>query len=163
MQYADAVLSVTPPGLHFILSHSGGCARFAGLPPASVLSPTSWAQNCSGFQPDKLQFSEFLEVPHYSPFTSCGGGLGTPKQHLTRCSLGLCFTTTAGSRLRIGPYGPIATPRRDARERLYFLRRRAARAASARRLRVLVAGSGTFRPLMVMTRLPTWAPSPGAV
>ncbi|MBQ6942274.1 MAG: hypothetical protein IJN23_06890, partial [Akkermansia sp.] len=41
---------------HFILSHSGGCARFAGLPPASVLSPTSWAQNSSGFQPDKFQF-----------------------------------------------------------------------------------------------------------
>ncbi|MBQ6941357.1 MAG: hypothetical protein IJN23_02200, partial [Akkermansia sp.] len=43
-------------GLHFILSHSGGCARKAGLPPASVLSPTSWAQNSSGFQPDKFQF-----------------------------------------------------------------------------------------------------------
>ena len=50
---------LSPPGLHFILSHSGGLglrvsfhslatpsqvARFAGLPPASVLSPTSWAQ-----------------------------------------------------------------------------------------------------------------------
>ena len=105
----------------------------------------------------------------------------------------------AGSRLRIGSYGPIATPRRDARERLYFLRRRAARAASARRLSVLVAGlarrsntspaaplayalrrrraqsimsaakpsvaeagSGTFRPAMVMTRLPTLAPVPAA-
>ena len=56
MQYTDAVLSVTPPGLLFILSYSGGCARKAGLPPASVLSPTSWAQNSSGFQPDKVQF-----------------------------------------------------------------------------------------------------------
>ena len=55
------------PGLHFNLSHSGGYARFAGLPPASVLSPTSWAQNSSGFQPDKFQFSEFLEVPLGNP------------------------------------------------------------------------------------------------
>ena len=54
----SASLSVTPPGLHFNLSHSGGCARFAGLPPASVLSPTSWAQISSGFQPDKFQFLE---------------------------------------------------------------------------------------------------------
>ncbi|MBQ6941931.1 MAG: hypothetical protein IJN23_05135, partial [Akkermansia sp.] len=54
-----ASLSVTPSGLHFILSPSGGCARFAGLPPASVLSPTSWAQNSSGFQPDKHQFVGF--------------------------------------------------------------------------------------------------------
>ena len=63
MQYTDAVLSVTHPGLHFILSHSGGCARFAGLPPASVLSPTSWAQNSSGFQPDKVNLSgSFLKL-----------------------------------------------------------------------------------------------------
>ena len=45
-----------PSGAPFNLSHSGGCARKAGLPPASVLSPTSWAQNSSGFQPDKFQF-----------------------------------------------------------------------------------------------------------
>ncbi|MBQ6941826.1 MAG: hypothetical protein IJN23_04600, partial [Akkermansia sp.] len=56
--------SVTPPGLHFILSHSGGCARFAGLPPAIVLSPTSWAYISSGFQPDKFQF--VVESKQYS-------------------------------------------------------------------------------------------------
>ena len=56
--------SVTPPGLHFILSHSGGCARKAGLPPASVLSPTSWAQISSGFQPEKFQF--VVESKQYS-------------------------------------------------------------------------------------------------
>ena len=33
----------------------------------------------------------------------------------------------------------------------YFLRRRATSAASARRLSVLVVGSGTFRPVMVIT------------
>ena len=32
--------------------------QVAGLPPASVLSPTSWAQISSGFQPDKFQFFE---------------------------------------------------------------------------------------------------------
>ena len=58
--------------------------QVAGLPPASVLSPTSWAQNSSGFQPEKFQF-----VVDSKQYSLIAGAIiaGTPELNLHFCFL----------------------------------------------------------------------------